>query len=69
MTAGRRRREPRLDQRDDLLAGALRRQRIDERIALDLTEVAQLLDKSPEIQRLHDTPAAAQSVVSKVSQH
>ena len=45
MTTRLRRREPRLDQSNDPFARTRRRQRIDERLALNLAEIPQLLDK------------------------
>ena len=44
MTTRRRRREPRLDQSDNLLARARRRQRLDKCFALNLAEFPQLFD-------------------------
>jgi hypothetical protein len=58
VTAGGRRREPRLDQRDDLRARTLCRQRLDQRLALHLRQITQQLDKCPEILRFHGVPAA-----------
>ena len=61
--------EPRLDQSDNLLARARRRQRLDERVPLNLAEIAQLIDKCLKILSLHDIPAGDKPSVSKVSQH
>ena len=54
MTTRRRRREPRLDQSDNLLARARRRQRLDKCFTLNLAEIAQLFDKCLKIVSLHD---------------
>ena len=69
MTTRRRRREPRLDRSNNLLARARRRQRVDERFALNPAEIPQLIDKCLKIGSLHDIPAGDKPSVSKVSQH
>ena len=69
MAAGRSRGEPRLDQGDDLTTRACRRQRFNERLALDSAEIAQPLDSCLKILSLDGILASDEPSVSKVSQY
>jgi len=69
MTTRRRRREPRLDQSDNLLARARRRQRLDKCFTLNLAEIAQLFDKGLKILSLHDILPGDKPSVTNVAQH
>ena len=69
MTTRRRRREPRLDQSDNLLARARRRQRLDKCFTLNLAEIAQLFDNGLKIRSLHDILAGDKPTVTNVAQH